>query len=135
MFPWQIRITQLNISLKPGFYACKRHILPGQEGTVMPYEGRVPPQGELPGARNTLGLEQDESPASKSSLLNLANAMVIFAGASIQMLFAVRNAFPKQMLLAISALGCLEMKRFLPRPPRRVLLCRGLGLRLGSRPK
>lgn len=94
-------------------------------------EGRVPPQGELPGARNILGLEQGEGQASKSTLFNLANAMVIFAGTIIQMLFAVRNAFPKQMLLTISALGCLEMKRFLPQPPRRVFVCRGLGLRFG----
>lgn len=82
-------------------------------------EGRVPPQGELPGARNILGLEQGEGQASKGPLFNSANAMVIFAGAITQMVFAVRNAFPKQMLLSIYPLGCLEMKRFLPWLPRR----------------
>lgn len=77
---------QLRISLKPGFCACKkRHILSEQEGTILPSEGRaegrVPPQGELPGARNILGLEQGEGQASKGPLFNSANAMVIFAGA------------------------------------------------------
>lgn len=54
--------------------------------------------------------------------------MVIFAGTIMQMLFAVRNAFPKQMLLTIYPLGCLEMKQFLFQPPRRMLVCGGLGL-------
>lgn len=139
MFPWQIRIIHLRIGLKPGFNACKRHVLSGQEGTVLPSkgraEGRVPPQCELPSARNILVLEQGEGQASKGSLFNSANAMVIFAGAITQMLFAVRNAFPKQVLLTIYPFGCLEMKQFLLRPPRRVFLCRGLGLRFGSRSK
>lgn len=85
---------------------------------------RTEPAGEallavkLPG-REHLGREQGEGRASKGALFNSANARVIFAGTIMQMLFAVRNAFPKQMLLTVYPLGCLEMKQFLPQPPRR----------------
>lgn len=94
--------------------------------------GESLPKMELPDTRNIVGLEQGEGQASKGSEFNLANAMVIFASTIMQMLFAVRNAFPQQMLLTIYSLGCLQMKQFLSQHPRRVLMCRGLGLTLGS---
>lgn len=73
-------------------------------------EGGVPHQVELPDPRSILGLKQGEGQESKGTVFNLANATVIFAGTIMQMLFAVRNAFPKQMLPTIYPLGCLEMK-------------------------
>lgn len=97
--------------------------------------GESLPKMELPDTRNIVGLEQGEGQASKGSEFNLANAMVIFASTIMQMLFAVRNAFPQQMLLTIYSLGCLQMKQFLSQHPRRVLMCRGLGLTLGSQRK
>lgn len=87
------------------------------QGTEL--RGKALPKVKLPEARNILGLEQDEGQASKGALFNSANAMVIFAGTIMQMLFAMRNAFPKQMLLTAYPLGCLEMQQLLPQPPRR----------------
>lgn len=87
---------------------------------------------KLPDTRNISGLEQGAGQASKGAVFNLANAMVIFAGTIMQMLFAVRNAFPKQMLLTIYPLGCLEMKQFPFQPPRRMLVDGGLGLDLAA---
>lgn len=43
--------------------------------------GETLPEGKLPDAKNTLGLEQGgEGQANRGALFNLANAMVIFAG-------------------------------------------------------
>ena len=112
---------------------CTRDIL-SQVDKEAPHSRRTElrgeslPKVELPDPRSILGLKQGEGQASKGTVFNLANAMVIFAGTIMQMLFAVRNAFPKQMLPTIYPLGCLEMKQFLSQPPRRVLVCRGSGI-------
>lgn len=88
---------------------------------------RVPPQGGAPRSQEHLGLEQGQGQANEGPVFNLANAAVFSAGTIMQMLFAVRNVFPKQMLPTIYPLDCLEMKQFLCRPPRRVLACQASG--------
>lgn len=56
-----------------------------KKGTSCPQRtevrGETLPEGKLPDAKNTLGLEQGgEGQANRGALFNLANAMVIFAG-------------------------------------------------------
>lgn len=112
--------------LKTWSPCCKRCFLPGKDGNILPSEdraeGRVPPHGRhpCPQTQDHFGAGTRWRSGKQKHVFHLANATVIFAGAIMQMLFAVRNAFPKQTLPTIYPLGCLKMKQFLSHPPRRM---------------
>lgn len=84
---------------------CERDAFSQLEKNVLPSEdradGRVPSRDGAPRHQEHLELGQGEGQTSKGSVFNLANAMVIFASTIMQMLFAVRSTFPKQMPLTI----------------------------------
>lgn len=83
-----------------------------QEGNLLLSKDRAErgsfSEARLPNPRSTMGLEQGGDQANKGTVFNLANATGIFAGTIMDMLFAVRHAFPQQTLPIIYPLGVSE---------------------------